>query len=64
MRCGAAAAAGSGQGPGKLRCKNLVRFRKVLVQVFGEVPELSGEDTHLGFGGFCAVPEGSGADTL
>ena len=50
---------------GAIRCsfntRFRTRFRHALVQIPREVPEGSGEDTCWGSGGFCAVPEGSGA---
>ena len=40
-------------GSGRFRCRDLVRFRKVLAEkMLGEVPEGSGADTLWGSGGF------------
>jgi len=48
VRSGAASTPGSGG----FWCRYLVRFRRVPVQVLGEVPEGYGEDNWLGSRGF------------
>ena len=50
VRSGAASTQGYGQGSGGFRCRYLVRFRTVPVQIPREVPDSSGEDTCWGCG--------------